>query len=91
MQTSSPEPSSDDESYEPQLAQISDNQGAQPEERKVHPDLSVCMIAPTTNEGQDEQIVDKDPSEPSPVQTDARPTQSSLEDANGEVVLGPSQ
>ena len=90
MQTSSPESSSDDESYEPQPAQISDNQGALPEERKVHPNMSAFRIAPATNQTHDEQIVDTDPSEPSPVQTDVRSTQPSLEDANGEVVLGPS-
>ena len=87
MQTSSAESSSDDESYEPQLAQISDNQGALPEDRNVHSSLPELWIVPTTNSQQDVQLVDTDPSEPSPVQTDVRPTEPGPEDVNGEVVL----
>ena len=87
MQTSSAESSSDDESYEPQLAQISDNQGALPEDRNVYPSLPEESNVPTTNSQQDVQLVDTDPSEPSPVQTDVRPTEPGPEDVNGEVVL----
>ena len=87
MQTSSAESSSDDESYEPQLAQISDNQGALPEDRNVYPSLPEEWNVPTTNSQQDVQLVDTDPSEPSPVQTDVRPTEPGPEDVNGEVVL----
>lgn len=65
MQTSEAE-SSDDESYEPQPAQISDNQRAGPEN------------------GNDEQVADKDPSEPSPVQIDVPAVKVGLQDTPGE-------
>lgn len=92
MQTSPAEsPSSDDESYEPQPTQISDNQGALIGSGNVHISPPEQGVGSTTNVSKDEQVVDKDPFEPSPVETDVRVIQSNLEDTNGEVVLGQSR
>lgn len=89
MQTSPAESSSDDESYEPQPAQISDTHVALPEDRKGLYSLSNQGVMPTINKQEDEEVVDTDPFEPSPVETDIRVTQPNLEDANREVVFGP--
>ncbi|RYP04793.1 hypothetical protein DL765_010060 [Monosporascus sp. GIB2] len=90
MQTSEAE-SSDDESYEPQPAQISDNQRAGPESGNVFPSPSAQVSSWVTDEQKDEQVVDKDPSEPSPVQIDVPAVKVGLEDIRGEVVPGSSQ